>query len=364
MNEPMAPEGERPLVSVILPAHNGATTIQGTLNSLARQEYRPVEWIVIDDGSTDGTVEIVDSLLPDRAFPARLIRHESNLGLSKTLNHGLREARGDLVLILHQDIELGGTDWISRGVDNLYRNPSVAVVTADYGIPALGEVDFVQKVFGILRRQFHAGPDSGKEPVTFTEFKCDLARSQSLRDVGGFPERFRIAGEDLWVSYSLRSRGDRLVKDYALKCVQRFWGDATSVRGNLRKEFTFGQAMAGTLVRFRSAPFRNLENTPYSRSRAWNRASQPLTLLVGFVLILGAILTRNWWFLYALAVMILGRLVYYGWRLLPDLRRMNPRANRALAEAVAGSGFGILSDFAYTFGVVAGFIRWTVGASV
>ncbi|MGA8605184.1 MAG: glycosyltransferase family 2 protein [Thermoplasmata archaeon] len=361
MVEPTAQPSNRPLVSVILPAHNGEATIGYTLDSLARQHYAPLEWIIIDDGSRDGTARIVEAFLRKRSFPARLVRHESNLGLSKTLNHGLRDARGELVLTLHQDIVLDGPDWISRAVEDLARNPSVSVVTADYGIPDLHEVDFVQRVFGILRRQFHYHPPEGFEFATFTEFKCDIARRSALEKIGGFPERFRVAGEDLWVAYTLRASGQQIMKDFRLRSVQRFTGAATTVTGNLGKEFLFGRVFAGILRTFGSLPTRGLAGSASSRSRAWNRASQPLVLLAGLVFLALVLVTRNPWFLVALGGLVLARLVYYTARLYPDLKRFLHRSGRALGESILGSALGFLSDFAYSLGLGEGLILWSLG---
>jgi glycosyltransferase involved in cell wall biosynthesis len=361
MSEPSAPSVGRPLVSVIVPAHNGEATVGDTLHSLARQDYAAVEWIVVDDASTDGTVRVVETLFQDLPVVHRLLRHESNLGLSKTLNHGLSEARGEFVLILHQDIVMEGTDWIARGVDDLVQNPSVSVVTADYGIPYLREVDFVQRVFGILRRQFHHHAPEGFEYATFTEFKCDLARRSTLEKIGGFPERFRIVGEDLWVSYTLRASGQQILKDFRLRSVQRFTGAAMTVSGNLHKEFLFGKAMGGVLRTFGAFPTRGLSGSGYSRSRSWNRASQPVVLLTGLVLLVLGFWTRSPWFFWALAGLLVARLAYYAARLYPDMARFLRRRGRALAESLSGSGLGLLSDFAYTFGLVVGTVLWSLG---
>lgn len=351
----------RPFVSVIIPAHDGEQTIGSTLDSLALQDYAPVEWIVIDDASRDGTAPIVETWFQTRSPTARLFRHESNQGLSKTLNHGLREARGDLVLILHQDIVLEGTNWITRGVDDLAQNSAVSIVTAHYGIPQLKEVSLVPRIFGVLRRQLHYHPAEGFEFATFAEFKCDLARRSALEAIGGFPERFRFAGEDLWVSYTLRSAGGLILKDFRLRSVQRFTGAATTVTGNLGKDFLFGKVMAGVLRTFGSLPFRGLERAGYSRSRSWNRASQPIVPLVGAVLLVLAILTRSPWFLVGLGGLVLARLGYYVARLYPDLRWFLGRRARALGEALLGSFLGLMSDISYTAGLVAGTVLWSMG---
>lgn len=347
-----------PHVSAVVPAFNGAAVITRALESLAAQHFTDIDWVVIDDASQDATAEMVREFLEDYPGKGKLVRHSENWGLSRSLNHGLRESAGELVLIVHQDIVLGSADWVARAVADLERDPSVAVVTGNYGIPVIAEVDFAQRVFGVLRRQFHQGPAGGSEYATFTEFKCDLIRRRSLEAVGGFPERFRIAGEDLWVSYSLQERGERIFKDFSLRSVQRFTGDATTVGGNLRKEFLFAKVLSGTLLRFRSRVARGLARTPYSRSRSWNRASQPVVALAGLVLLLAALLTGVWWIWAALGAVVVGRLGYYSVRLYPVLRSILGHVGRALAESLAGSFLGLVSDVVYSAGLFTGLLRW------
>lgn len=353
-----------PLVSVVIPAYNGERTLGTTLESLERQTYPKLECVIVNDGSRDQTQSVAEAYANRHPATVRVVRHDENHGLSKTLNHGISETNGPLILILHQDIVMLSPEWIGRGVQDLLRFSSADVVTGDYGIPDPKEVGFVQRSFGVLRRQFHAGPAEGVESVTFSEFKCDLIRAEVLKALGGFPERFRIAGEDLWVSYSLRAQGRGILKDYGMKSVQRFTGDATSVSGNLRKEFIFGRAFSGTLMRFGTLPARGLKGTPYSRSRAWNRASQPLVLLLGLALLLAWLVLRDPGWLDALVALVVVRLVYYALRLYPDVARLLGRRARAVAESLGGSVLGFLSDFAYSFGLVAGMLRWSLGGRV
>lgn len=357
-------EAGAPLVSVVIPAYNGELTIGQTLKSLTDQSYANQEWIVVNDGSKDRTVAVVESFFTSQGGRGRLLVHPTNQGLARSLNDGLREAKGDFVLILHQDIVLLSKDWIVDGLDDLLFESAADVVTGDYGIPAREEIDFVQRTFGIMRRQFHAGVREGVEAVTFSEFKCDLIRASALRDVGGFPERFRIAGEDLWVCSSLRARGRAILKDYRLRSVQRYTGDATTIRGNLKKEYVFGKALGGTLLRFGKVATRGLLRTPYSRSRALNRASQPVVLLIALGLLATWLLSRNFWWLAPLAVLVVARVGYYTARLYPDAARLLAGKGRAFGESLAGSFLGIGSDFAYSAGLVVGLIRWVKGSRI
>lgn len=88
----------QPRVSVIVPVYNGAAHIVETVESVRAQTYPDWELIVVDDGSTDGTVT---ALRPYRGL-LRLVQQE-NQGVSAARNHGLRLALGDFVLFLDSD---------------------------------------------------------------------------------------------------------------------------------------------------------------------------------------------------------------------------------------------------------------------
>jgi len=356
-----ASDGDLPHVCVVIPVYNGSHEVLQTLTSALSQVYPSFDVLAIDDGSRDDSSGTIERFLKDHPGAVRVLRHDGNWGLSRTLNHGLRETTGPAVLVLHQDITLAHSDWMANAVRDLDRGLRVAVATGNYGLPATREVDFAQRVFGVMRRQFHASPDHGLESVTFSEFKCDLVRRSAIDAVGGFPERFRIAGEDLWVSCALRAQGWEILKDYSLRSVQRFSGPATSISGNLRKEFTFGKAIAGTLIRFRTALARGLQRTPYSRSRSWNRASQPFVVLGLILTLILWALTGNPLILAIFGGLLVARLIYYVVRLYPGLRQIIGRSGRALAESALGAPLGVVTDFSYTVGLGAGILGWALG---
>jgi peptidoglycan/xylan/chitin deacetylase (PgdA/CDA1 family)/SAM-dependent methyltransferase len=88
-------------VSVIIPVHNAAKTLEATLNSLFEQTHAVWEAIVVDDGSTDGTRTIVNSWAQrDRRFS---VLHQDNRGVSAARNRGLQEARYSYILFLDGD---------------------------------------------------------------------------------------------------------------------------------------------------------------------------------------------------------------------------------------------------------------------
>lgn len=103
-------------VSIIIPAFNAGEYIQNSIMSVINQTYRNFEIIVIDDGSTDSTVEEIVKI--HHSFPdvdIKIIK-QANLGPSKTRNNGIKIARGDLIAFLDSDDE-----WYSHKLESIVK---------------------------------------------------------------------------------------------------------------------------------------------------------------------------------------------------------------------------------------------------
>lgn len=97
-----------PKLSVVVPFHNVAAFADSTLSSLARNAGPDVEFLLVDDCSTDGTGSVIDRWA-DRLPQAEIIRHGTNAGISAARNSGIDAARGDFVTFLD------GDDWYAPG---------------------------------------------------------------------------------------------------------------------------------------------------------------------------------------------------------------------------------------------------------
>jgi alpha-1,3-rhamnosyltransferase len=91
-----------PSVSVVVPSYNHAQFISSCLRSIIKQTHPPTKLLVIDDGSTDDSPRVIESVLKECAFPSELIAQE-NRGLSATLNQGLKLTGGDFFAYLSSD---------------------------------------------------------------------------------------------------------------------------------------------------------------------------------------------------------------------------------------------------------------------
>lgn len=91
-----------PLFTVFTPTYNRAHTLGRVRESLAAQTLRDFEWLIVDDGSSDGTAELVAGWRSGSGFPIRYVRQE-NRGKHAAVNRGAAEARGELFLTLDSD---------------------------------------------------------------------------------------------------------------------------------------------------------------------------------------------------------------------------------------------------------------------
>lgn len=113
---------QAPLVSVIVPAYNAEKYVLEAIRSINDQNYKPIEILLIDDGSTDGTVELVKQEAPH----VRIIQ-QANAGASAARNTGLSQARGELIAFLDADDGWYPGKLLAQ-VDYLQQHPEVGVV--------------------------------------------------------------------------------------------------------------------------------------------------------------------------------------------------------------------------------------------
>jgi len=106
------------LVSVVIPNWNGKKFLTGCLDSLAKQSYKPIEIIVVDNGSTDGSVEFIQQNFKD----VILVRFETNTGFSKAVNQGVISATGEFVVLMNNDTT-ADVNWISELVKAIKQHP-------------------------------------------------------------------------------------------------------------------------------------------------------------------------------------------------------------------------------------------------
>lgn len=130
----------QPLVTIVTPSYQQADYLEATLQSVLTQDYPNIEYIVIDGGSTDGSIEIIERYADQLTYWVS----EPDEGQSSAINKGLMRAKGEIVAWLNSDdIYLPGA--IARAVEALHAHPDTGMV---YG--NLQSVDAAGRVFNTI----------------------------------------------------------------------------------------------------------------------------------------------------------------------------------------------------------------------
>ena len=107
-----------PIISIITVVYNGEKHIGKTIESVLHQSYSPIEYIIVDGKSTDGTLQVISSF----QAPIRVIS-EPDQGLYDAMNKGLKAATGDYVWFLNSGDELYGSDTVEKMVEGISGSP-------------------------------------------------------------------------------------------------------------------------------------------------------------------------------------------------------------------------------------------------
>lgn len=109
-----------PLVSVVIPTHNYGKFIAATLDSVRAQTYRSIETIVVDDGSTDHTADVVRAYSEVRYF------YQSNQGVSVARNRAIADAQGEFIAFLDAD-DIWKPEKLSIQIAYMLQHPDISI---------------------------------------------------------------------------------------------------------------------------------------------------------------------------------------------------------------------------------------------
>lgn len=179
-----------PLVSVYLVNHNYGRFIEQAIDSVLNQIMQDFELIIIDDGSTDNSREIIEKYATHQKV---ITIFQKNQGLNVTNNTALRTASGAYIMRLDADDYLDENALtVLSGI--LERHPDVGLVFPDYY-----HVDEASNVLEVVRRRNIAEVGLRDQPA---HGACTMIRRNCLEEIGGYDEAFRCQdGWDLWVRF-------------------------------------------------------------------------------------------------------------------------------------------------------------------
>ena len=199
-----------PLVSVVVLNHNGLRYLDDCLGSLDAQTYHPLEIILIDNGSTDDSANVVRRRHPG----VRLFCLPENVGFAAGNNRGFQLAGGAYLANLNNDA-IAAPDWVAKLVEAAEANP-------DYGMFGCRILlhEFPDRIDKAGHLMYWDGQNKGRgsgEPdgqqfsqateIFFPDGCAALYRRSLVEDIGGFDENFFAYGDDADLGIRARLRG-------------------------------------------------------------------------------------------------------------------------------------------------------------
>ena len=183
------------MISVVIPLYNKEQSIASTLQTVLKQTYQDFEIVIVDDGSTDHSVEEVKKVIDPRI---RLI-HQSNAGVSAARNRGIDEARGEYIAFLDADDEWK-PDYLKTQYELTQKYPECSIFACNYEFKdTQGKVTptIIRKLTfkgedGILSNYFEVA--SCSHPPLWTS--AVMIKKNVIQSIGGFPVGIK-SGEDL-----------------------------------------------------------------------------------------------------------------------------------------------------------------------
>ena len=184
---------ERPLITILTPVFNGEKYISETIDSVIRNKFKyEYEYIVLNDGSTDSTLDILNEFKNH----IKILSH-SNMGESLTVNRGIEVALGEFILVLNADDPLLSADLINMGCETLMKDPDLVAAYPDWKI-----IDEAGKTIKINT------PPDFTDDVMVGESRClpgpgTMFRKNAAMKIGGRRAKWKFVGDyDFWLRLS------------------------------------------------------------------------------------------------------------------------------------------------------------------
>jgi len=173
--------------------YNGQKYLRQAIESILNQTFKDFEFIIINDDSTDSSLEIIQSCTDPRI---KLINNQTNLGLTKSLNIGIKQAQGKYIARLDAD-DISLTNRLAEQYEYLKKHPDITIIGSDVEL-----IDENNKT--ICQRQLIHNPDQIKFGLIFYNqlmHSSIFFKKSAVEQIGGYNENFKYTQD-----YELYSR--------------------------------------------------------------------------------------------------------------------------------------------------------------
>ena len=189
-------ENNQPLVSVVIPCYNHEQFVRDSIQSVIDQTYQNIELIIIDDGSKDSSVEIIEKMLPacEQRFVRFEFRNRPNKGLSATLNESIAWSKGKYFAALASD-DIILKNKINLQVKYMEENPKTTAVfgSANY----IDENNNIKKLDKLKQQEYAFDKIFLNECQFYAP--TQLMRKSTLDEVGGYDPDILVEDWYMWL---------------------------------------------------------------------------------------------------------------------------------------------------------------------
>ena len=218
-----------PLVSVVIPVFNGERFLREAVESVLAQKYSPLEIIMVDDGSTDGTADVARSLPETVRY-----LHQSNQGPAAARNRGIEHAQGSLIAFADAD-DVWPEDKLALQLPYLMRDPAAEIVMGRIQQVLLSET----------------GAENFAEPAFSVNLGSAIIRKSVFERVGLFDETMRYSEDVDWFMRAREGRAAIVTIDAVTLLYRQH--DQNMTRGKSTSELNVLKALKRSLDRRRES---------------------------------------------------------------------------------------------------------------
>lgn len=273
------------LASIIVPNYNGVRHFPALFDALSRQRYRNFEVILVDDASTDQSLQWLENIRQDFPAAIQIVRNTNNLGFAASCNRGIAAAQGEWIVLLNNDTqpEVG---WLEALMQTVVAHPEIGMVASKMLFahdPSIVNSAGIAMDWAGIAWDWRGGEiDDPTELETCEIFgPCGGAALYSRRmldEIGGFDEDFFMYLEDVDLAWRAQLAGWKCLFQPLARVIHAH--SASLGESSPRKSFLLGRNKIWTIVKNYPTP----------------RLYRYLPIIIGYDLmatLYGALLRRN-----------------------------------------------------------------------
>jgi GT2 family glycosyltransferase len=193
--------GAPAMVSILIVTYQSAATIKNCLLSLQKQTFTDFEVIIVDNNSTDGTKEMIDTLNEGLSYPMTTFYLTQNLGFAGGNQYALEHAQGNLVALLNPDT-VAESNWLSEISEAMISRTEVGICASQLVAHTTGLIDAAGDGYSTSLKGFKHGEGCPREEFNkpcYVFGACagaSLYRRSMLEEIGFFDKDFFLIHED------------------------------------------------------------------------------------------------------------------------------------------------------------------------